>query len=336
MQLLAWGIFIGIAPVIAYYAGAQTEDASILFHMLLSIIFPAAFAYFINYYLLVPALFFKERKGWFIISNLIILIACNFHLFISIFIWIPDIPHYWIGAVAGLSISFVLDIVSLGIAIGIRNYLRTIAIKQKLAEETHRRTEAELMWLKNQLNPHFLFNSLNNISSLIWIDAERAQNSIGELSDLLRYAIYESEKKLVPLQKEFDFMRNYISLMSLRCNDMTDILVSFDIEDPKAYIAPLLLISLVENAFKHGVSASQPSFLNFKINEKNHILTFICENSDFHKSDRDNSGSGIGIPNMRKRLELLYPGHFEWEQDANGDLFRVKVTLHLEDSYEND
>lgn len=329
MQLAAWGSLIGIAPLIIYFAGSQSEDAFMLFNLLVIIIVPVMIVYFVNYYLLVPLLFLKERKIWFVLSNILLLLCVNGHFYISIFTTSSDIPHYMVGIVAGTAISFVLDIGALGIAIAVRNYLRTMAMKQKLAEETHRRTEAELLWLKNQLNPHFLFNSLNNISSLICIDAEQAQDCIGELSDLLRYAIYESEKKKVQLYKEIDFMSNYIALMSLRCNDKTEISTSFEVEDKNIEIAPLLLISLIENAFKHGVSASLPSFLSFKIDEKDGVITFISENSDHHKPERDQSGSGIGIMNLKKRLELIYPDLYTWQQEADGNIFRVKLTIDL-------
>lgn len=329
VQLAAWGVLIGIAPLIVYYATGRTEDATLLLHLLLMIILPATAIYFINFYILVPSLLFKGRTKWFVFVNLVMIIVFNSHLVITIFTGNSDIPNYWIGIVTAITISYVLDICALAVTIGLRNYFRTIAIRQQLAEETQRHTEAELMWLKNQLNPHFLFNSLNNISSLIWIDANRAQNCIGDLSDLLRYAIYESQKKFVPLEKEMDFMRNYISLMSLRCNSNTEISVAFQACDSNVEIAPLLLISLIENAFKHGVSTSQPSFVKFELTEMNHELTFICENSDFHKSDKDRSGSGIGIPNMKKRLDLIYPGRYTWTQSGDGDTFRVQVTISL-------
>lgn len=125
-------------------------------------------------------------------------------------------------------------------------------------------------------------------------------------------------------------MRDYIALMSIRCNDKTSIDTTFEVGDRQRRVAPLLLISPIENAFKHGISASQPSFVRIQLYEEDGMLTFICENSDHHKSTADNSGSGIGIANIRKRLELIYPGRYILKQESHGPLFRVSFTIRLD------
>ncbi|MDE6543791.1 MAG: histidine kinase [Muribaculaceae bacterium] len=215
------------------------------------------------------------------------------------------------------------------LAMALRNAARARALKEQMEEEKRRHTEAELVWLKNQLNPHFLFNTLNNISSLVVFDAERAQESISRLSDLLRYAMYESAKPTVSLLMEVDFMKDYISLMSLRCNDRTTVSTHFEVASPSIQIAPLLLVSLIENAFKHGVSASRHSEISISLIEDGGVLTFMCTNTDHAKGADDNSGSGIGLVNMRRRLELLYNDRYEWVQTSDDNRFNITIKIRL-------
>ena len=204
-------------------------------------------------------------------------------------------------------------------------------IKQQLKEEHQKRTEAELEWLKNQLNPHFLFNTLNNISSLVQIDADKAQDAIAQLSDLMRYAMYETRREMVPIQGEVEFMRNYIELMKLRCNDKTEVNVQWSMVNGQLEVAPLLFISLIENAFKHGVSSSRPSKIDIRLEQQDDSLVFTCDNTNFPKDDTDRSGSGIGLENTRRRLDLLYGGHYTWDQSVNGDIYHVRITLKNEE-----
>ena len=331
LQLLAWGMFILFAPLMIYATSGNISDAKIMFNILSGTIEPCMTIYFINYYLLVPYLFFKSgiKKFWFFAINII-----SWGVFILIITLreLTPTPAYlpegaWIGITAGVILMMVLGIGSIGLALAIRNSQRTRTIKLQLNEEKRRRTEAELLWLKNQLNPHFLFNCLNNISSLVYLDADKAQDSIGQLSDLLRYAIYESEKKFVDLQKEIEFIRNYIELMSLRCNDNTDVKFDFSYDNPKMQVVPLVFISLIENAFKHGVSAAKKSFINISILEKNGVLSFISENSNHAKTTSDHSGSGIGLANTRKRLDMIYGDRYKWHQYSDESVFKVEITI---------
>ena len=224
----------------------------------------------------------------------------------------------------------VLNCMVAGIAIGIRHFIRTRQIKQQLKDEKAKNTEAELAWLKNQINPHFLFNTLNNISSLCQIDADAAQDAIAQLSDLLRYAMYETNKKMVPIEGEVEFMRNYIELMKLRCNEKTEVTTNFDVKH-NMDIAPLLFISLVENAFKHGVSSNRPSKIDIRLLQNSDELIFNCDNTNFPKDDADRSGSGIGLENTRRRLELMYASRYTWEQSLEGDIYHVRITLNIKD-----
>jgi LytS/YehU family sensor histidine kinase len=169
---------------------------------------------------------------------------------------------------------------------------------------------------------------LNNISSLTQIDADAAQDAIAQLSDLLRYAMYETNKKMVPIQGELEFMHNYINLMKLRCNDKTIVTTAFDVQQ-KIEIPPLLFVSLIENSFKHGVSSSRPSSIDIRLQLNGEDLVFECSNTNYPKNDADRSGSGIGIENTRRRLDLIYHNRYDWKQSLTDDIYNVCITIHL-------
>ena len=204
-------------------------------------------------------------------------------------------------------------------------------MKQQLKDERAKNTEAELAWLKNQINPHFLFNTLNNISSLTQIDADAAQDAIAQLSDLLRYAMYETNKQMVPLSGEIEFMRNYIGLMQLRCNEKTVVNTQFSIENTQQEVAPLLFISLVENAFKHGISPTEPSFIHITIEADKDCITCRIENSYHPKTAADHSGHGIGLQQVQRRLALSYPNRYSWERGvaADGKTYHSEIRIKI-------
>lgn len=203
-----------------------------------------------------------------------------------------------------------------GLAVAFRFTVSWIESEEKRQEEEKKKAEAELKHLKSQINPHFLFNTLNNIYALIAISQEKAQESVMSLSKMLRYVLYDDDKMFVPIQKEVDFINNYVQLMKLRLTAQTTVNVTTHVEkNPNMPIAPLLFISFIENAFKHGVANNQPSYINFSIEAVDeHTIRCELHNSYFPKSEEhDKSGSGIGIENTRRRLELIYPNAHTFE-----------------------
>ena len=165
----------------------------------------------------------------------------------------------------------------------------------------------ELEYLKYQINPHFFMNTLNNIHALVDIDQETAKRTIIDLSKLMRYVLYDSGEKFVPLDKEIQFIQLYISLMRIRYSTNVDIQVSTPDNMGSVMVPPLLFICFVENAFKHGVSNRQHSFINIYVSydDSHEHLSFLCVNSIVEQTKKDNH-HGIGIENARKRLELIY------------------------------
>ena len=193
------------------------------------------------------------------------------------------------------------------------------------------RMEAELKSLRNQLNPHFLLNTLNNIYALIAFDTDKAQQAVQELSRLLRYVLYDNQEKYVPLCKEVGFICNYIELMRIRLPRHVRLDVSLPENPSHTLVAPLLFISLVENAFKHGVSNDRPSFIDIDIREEEGVLACRIENSFFPKSEADRSGSGIGLANLCRRLEMIYPGRYEMKYGQHGDTYETLLRINLTD-----
>lgn len=170
----------------------------------------------------------------------------------------------------------------------------------------HEKSLAELDLLKQQLNPHFFFNTLNNLYALSLQRSEQTPESILQLSELMRYVIYKAREPFVRVEEEVKYLNDYIQLQKVRLKRSLDLQFEQEIENGTALIAPLLLIVFVENAFKHGVeNAENPAFLHIRLKSDQHTVRFVCENSYEPAPDAQ---TGIGLTNLRKRLALLYPG----------------------------
>ena len=333
-QAAVWLLMMLVLPLATFISTRSWESTSTSLTMVWQLLRAPLVVYFANFYLLGPYLFFRQRYWQFVVCNLLLILGMNYGFFYGYFLIKERVPamdgRAWIGFFSGAFMFLLLNIIIAAVAIGIRHFIRMRRIRQQLQDEKAKNTEAELAWLKNQINPHFLFNTLNNISSLTQIDPDAAQDAIAQLSDLLRYAMYETNKKTVPVQGEVEFMRNYISLMKLRCNDKAVVNAQFNIQNPQYPIAPLLFISLVENAFKHGLSSSRPSSVDISLTQKDEQLQFCCDNTNYPKDDADRSGSGIGLENTRRRLELMYHDRYQWQQSLEGDIYHVAVTIKTE------
>ena len=319
-QLLLLSLIVLSPGLVSYIT---SNDATVVWESLRISAFwlaPAAIVYLLNFYLCVPLLWFRRRFWLFGIVNLLLIVLCNSHLLQNL-TSLPD--NYRAGYSSLFIISLLVNLMAIAIALSIRYMMRHGEKKQK-------EVEAELAWLKNQINPHFLFNTLNNISSLAQIDGDETQEAIMQLSDLLRYAMYETNKPKVALEGEVEFMQNYIELMKLRCNEMTTVRDVIDVEDGKTAVPPLLFISLIENAFKHGMDSNAPATIDISLKQTAGTLVFTCDNTNNPKPTKDRSGSGIGLENTRRRMDLLYPGRYQWEQTITPDnIYHVKITIQL-------
>ncbi|HLN21145.1 MAG TPA: histidine kinase [Bacteroidales bacterium] len=189
---------------------------------------------------------------------------------------------------------------------GLRALERQSGVERMQKDLEKEKLNSELAFLKNQISPHFLFNTLNNIYSLIEVNAEDSRDAILKLARLMRYLLYESQGDTM-LSKEIDFMSDYIDLMKLRMVEKIRLSVDFPDKYEDLTIPPLLFIPFIENAFKHGISYRGKSFIEVKLEARDSELNFTCTNSKTARSILDKK-QGIGLDNVKKRLQLLFPG----------------------------
>ena len=216
--------------------------------------------------------------------------------------------------------------------LGIKNYIRTRSDHKRLLALEKENLEQQLEYLKYQINPHFFMNTLNNIHALVDIDPEKAKDTILELSKMMRFVLYEGDKKGVPLSREFDFIRNYITLMKLRYTDKVSIVIDLPAEVPDKQIPPLMLITFIENAFKHGISYQHESFIDVRVTLSDPSapasrLSFTCSNS---KADKPNEEKGgVGLKNVKQRLNLLYDNNYTLNIKDETAVYNVELTIPL-------
>jgi len=230
--------------------------------------------------------------------------------------------------------GFLIHLLLLTISFSIATFLETFIFAQKKEEEIitnkNEGLQTELKFLKSQINPHFLFNSLNNIYALSAIDTAKTQQSISYLSDMLRYVLYECDKPLVSIKKEILYIENYINLFSLKSSKKYPITLDLQIENPNVSIAPMLLIPFVENAFKHSnIDKITGTFIKILIVSNTNEISFKIENTKpEHPINKDEVG-GIGIINVKKRLSILYPETHTLLISDTAEVYKVELQLNV-------
>lgn len=232
------------------------------------------------------------------------------------------------GDVFGLLSHLVTSLLLSGFAIGLGVMEKLKQNEKKQKELEKEKLNSELAFLKNQVSPHFFFNTLNNIYSLIGIDGPTAQDSVLKLSKLMRYLLYESEHGETLMSHEIDFMNNYIDLMKLRLSPKVELVIDFPDNFSDFTIPPLLFVPFVENAFKHGVSHRDRSFIHLRMTIENDQINFVSENSIGKSSQTgDMQHSGIGLENVRKRLHLLFPDTHKLTIESDETIFSVNLSI---------
>jgi two-component system, LytTR family, sensor kinase len=353
IHLVAWIVLLGL-PL---YSAKRLEVGYNFLLIYYIIAFLNGLIFYINYLLLVPRLFFQKNKlkyylsalalvvGFYFVSDLTGKIVFNY---LSKNGKLPSIellpergnePGPPRGGLLRASYPFrethplsygstALFIVffSLGLKV-----LERQSKLERIQEEMERtKLNTELAFLKNQISPHFFFNTLNNIYSLISINAEDSQKAILKLSKLMRYLLYETEHGNTSLSSEIDFMNNYIDLMKLRITDKVDLKVSFPEKCDEIRIPPMLFVPFIENAFKHGVSYREKSFIDINMRAGKENITLRCANSNFlKKEDQDSGSSGIGLENVSKRLNLIFPGKHELKINKTDTVFEILLFINL-------
>lgn len=341
IHIIGWGIFFALP--FFFYRG---EGVSITLNRYLGYCFvplSCLIIFYVNFLWLIEKQLFRRKVILFILSNIAVVLIMG----VALHFWqdfhrvhlseplpealqaikdsFPKPPRY-----VFIARDMMLMALTVALSVAIKmtgGWYETENEKQELKKA---QAEAELQNLKSQLNPHFLFNTLNNIYSLIAINQDKAQYAVHDLSKMLRHVLYENNQHFVPINKEFEFMKSYIELMSLRLPKNTRLEISIPEQANNSMIAPLLFIPLLENAFKHGVSSTQESFINIKFDLQNgNRIDCRVENSNYPKKDNDRSGSGIGLINLQRRLELLYSGKYIFNREIQDDKFVTQLIIQL-------
>jgi len=347
LHILVWAIILAL-PLYSVKRLQFSSDFLLIYYSYTII---NGLLFYANYLLLIPKLFFRKRRISYYLSALALVVCFYFVSDVSNNIVIgylekknPEgLERRLPGPPRGMRLAFpiagphIVGYVSSSLfivflSLGVKVLERQSKVEKMQEEMEKEKLNAELAFLKNQISPHFFFNTLNNIYSLIGINAEDSQKAVLKLSKLMRYLLYESEHGDTKLSYEIDFMKNYIDLMKLRMSDKIDLTVSF----PKKYedknIPPLLFIPFIENAFKHGISHREKSFIDINMMVSKELITFRCLNS-LIKTNEDTSSvvnSGIGLDNAGKRLNLLFPGRHELRIDKGANTFEVFLTIKSE------
>ncbi|MFK7936070.1 MAG: sensor histidine kinase, partial [Saprospiraceae bacterium] len=263
-------------------------------------------------YGLMPRFLYKKQYGTFFAAMIGVAALFSVLLFINYAYLVQPIilgitEPYYVGKYVYKGVELVY-IASLVMAVKFfQNYLHEQQRNQILAQQ---KVEAELKYLKNQIQPHFLFNTLNNIYGMVLSNDKNAGDYIVKLSELLSYMLYDSNTETIALTKEVEMLDTFIELERLRYERKLDFEYEKTNLSPVLKIAPLLLIPLVENAFKHGPAKEDgQSFIDIQLETQHDIFYFSVENSYSNQADLTNIQSGIGLENIRKRLELLYPNN---------------------------
>lgn len=229
----------------------------------------------------------------------------------------------------GEMVAFFGGLLLMGMNLGVKLYFRSQEATKAIAQIEKHALERQLQYLKYQVNPHFFMNTLNNIHALVDIDPERAKASIVELSKLMRYVLYEGNNRLTPLSREVQFLRNYVQLMSMRYTG--NVSISLDVPEvlPDSMLPPLLLVIFVENAFKHGISYRTKSFVEISLQPHDDRLLFSCRNSRPEIKHDENMKGGVGLSNVRRRLDLLFPDDYTLDIKETDDTYTVKLEIPL-------
>lgn len=285
------------------------------------LIAPAVVYVYAHFY--IQRRFFEARQYAPYLIGLVILIVTGTLLHEFVFRLFNQDPNSHISGLA-TSIFFII------FSTASKYFRRGVAQQYRLQEAESKQLQMELSLLKSQINPHFFFNTLNNLYSLSLDQSERVPDVILQLSGLMRYVLDSSRKKTVPLNEEIGFIQSYIELEKLRLSGKVDIRVDQTDRLNGQSIAPMLLVPFIENSFKHGLSAdAKAGYLHIKLALEETTFSFSVINSKSNSSSDTNGLNGMGIINVKRRLELMYPDRHRLEVTDNGDHYTVDLRIDL-------
>ena len=330
-HILVWLVLFSMPYILSY--GLEQEIDRVFAHFWIPLVFYAA-VFYLNYFLLIDRFLFSRKRVLFVCCNILLIAFFLLSRELIEGAFFQDISRTSNnGSEAGRPWKMFIYVQTLSylapllFSITIKTTKRWVKTETERKEADNQKLKSELQHLHYQLQPHFFFNSLNNIYALVDVSPDQAKTSIHSLSKLMRYMLYETNLELVPLSKEIEFMKKYVELMKLRVSNKTVVDYSFPSENQDVQIAPLLFISLIENAFKHGVSASKGSLIKIFLKCDKGVVKFSISNDNFPKRTDDKSGSGIGLKNLQKRLKLLYRDKYNFSTKIEDNRFLVDLEI---------
>ena len=294
--------------------------------------------FYTNYLYLAPKYFVSGKHRYDLLINIVLITTLGtfLHYWMD---WANDIYMPYLNNINDDTVGTIAYILrdSLNLAVfaagatALALARRWVTAEQSLKESEAARAKTELSNLRNQINPHFLLNTLNNIYALTAFDTAKAQETIQELSKMLRHILYDYQQPTVPLADEISFLENYVKLMRIRLPESVEVNFTTNIQTSNAEVAPMIFISLVENAFKHGISSTEPSFIHIDFYADEQCIVCNIENSNNPKTASDHSGHGIGLQQVARRLELAYSEKYIWQQGTKEDdkIYYSKITIQL-------
>ena len=351
LLIILW-IVIFAAPLFIF----QRDDLAYWDDVFIALIgvFPFFLLFLANHFLLVPFLLFKNKKASYLISAVLLISLFSVSLFYIERVMPKGPPPFENiqrpppGESENIRPpgrkpppherranpfpyppfinTIIICVLIVGFDTGLRMMVRWSKLEQEKTILEKENVQNQLAFLRNQVSPHFFMNTLNNIHALIDIDKEEAKESIIKLSKLMRHLLYDSQAELVPLTKEVEFIQSYIKLMKLRFSDKVKINLNIPNQLPDRSIPPLLFTSFVENAFKHGISYQNSSFIDISFSYKPEFLIFEIRNSNPGIINED-SNTGIGIENSRKRLDIIYGDKYSLKINESKDDFMLILKI---------
>ena len=324
-HIASWAV-VCILPALIFISEGNQRFEEALYRSLASLPF-LMFLFYSYYYWLIDKLWFKKRYILFILVAVALILCMSYSKYeLFSYFALHKSKHKMPPFHAFVYFDFLSNLLPVVFAMAIRYAQRNFSLEIAQKEAQAHKLQADLTQLRYQLQPHFFFNALNNIYSLIEFDPQKAQQSVHSLSKLMRHFMQNSDQKQISLAEEVDFLQQYISLMQLRLTDKTTVQVDFPKQVPQLTIAPLLFISLVENAFKNGVSATTTTTLSFSLRVEGDTIIFRSENTKIPTQESLYS-SGIGIDNLKKRLTLLYPERHQYTIEEKEGKYIAQLTI---------
>jgi hypothetical protein len=328
-HILPWMLLFGVWYYFRYQDYPTPEQA---FWITLLKVTDLAIMIYVANYILIPKLLYKKKYGWFILAFVVMIVSSSlgkmqvigrilhnpglFDLSIDTKGRIYDnvIPHFFL-VIAGVAFKLMYD---------------HFRMQKRLMEMAREKAEAELSFLKSQINPHFLFNSLNSVYFLINKENPEARQALHKFSDMLRYQLYEVKGTKIPIEKELSYLKDYVDLQKLRKDENYSVEFNYTPDIKGFSIEPLLLIPFVENAFKHiSHKTGETNFVKVDMSRNNGQFSFVIENSKESERTTEEHG-GIGLNNVKRRLELLYPEKHILQIKEEDNFYKVDLKLKIE------